>query len=77
MTFDPTESNDTKVNQLLDAHRESLIKRLADTISRDMPAVLGIVDQRIVLATLQAVQLDAELVERQYQRTIKDQGAGK
>ena len=75
MTFDPTESNDAKINQLLDA--QSLIKRLADTVSRDMPAVLGIVDQRIVLATLQAVQLDAELVERQYQRTIKDQGAGK
>lgn len=76
MTFDPTETNEDKMNQLLDAHRVGLIKRLTETILGDEPAVLGIVDQRIVLATLQAVHLNAELIEAQY-RTIQGQGGDK
>jgi len=70
MTYDPTDVNDPKVNALLDAHREGLIARLKDSLGRGQSALLDEIDQRIIVATLQSVHLDAELVERQYQRNL-------
>lgn len=68
MTFDPTDANDDKLNELMNLHRREVIKHLRAAVRMGTGAELDAISTKMVLATLMVVDQCPDVLERELRR---------